>query len=546
MAIAAYDSDLTSANSGLVDEALTVTNWDESSVSAWADGGTETAEGNFYIQGTDCISAQFTKTGVGTLLNDVNQFAGTFTVDTDGAITIWAFWASPASLTTYANGGIRTVVGNTVGDFYAFLASGSDFEPNPFGGWYNYAIDPNTATADSTVGTPDDTWSIVGIAINATAQSRGNPFAVDAIRVGRCAMEVIDGQAGDYGTFVGMADFDDSSGQRYALFQVVPGGYRWQGLMSLGLAGTSVDFRDSNANIVIANTPMVAANFNKVEIRHASSNVEWTSITINAYGVNDAIAVTNSAGKLEVVDNATVTFTACTFIDMSTFIFNDGANSNVLTGCIFQRCDQITTGGATLSGCTIDDSTNASAVIVSSPANAAKISDSEFLSGGTGNGLEIGGTAANITLSGVDFTGYSTTVDADKPIFVNIATGSMTINISGGSGVTASSHVRTAGAVITVSADVSVTFDKMRDDTEVRVLLAGTNTEVAGIEDATAGTTDNRSFTWAQPATTSVDYVIHHWSGDAPFYKTIRVEDYVVPGADTTININQLINRNAS
>jgi len=232
MAVAAYDSDLTSANSGLVDEALTAGNWDESSVAAWADGGTETAEGNFYIQGTDCISAQFTKTGVGTLLNDINQFAGTFTVDTDGAILIWAFWASPASLATYANGGIRTIIGDTLGDFYAFKASGSDFEPNPFGGWYCYAVAPDTATADSTVGTPDNTWAIAGIAINATAQSRGNPFAVDAIRVGRCAMEVTEGQAGDYGTFTGMASFDDSSGQRYGLFQAVSGGYRWQGLMS--------------------------------------------------------------------------------------------------------------------------------------------------------------------------------------------------------------------------------------------------------------------------------------------------------------------------
>jgi len=450
MAVAAYDSDLTSANSGLVDEALTAGNWDESSVAAWADGGTETAEGNFYIQGTDCISAQFTKTGVGTLLNDVNQFAGAFTVDTDGAILIWAFWASPASLTTYATGGIRTVVGNTVGDFYAYKGSGSDFEPNPFGGWYCYAVDPNTATADTTVGTPDDTWSIAGIAINATAQSRGNPFAVDAVRVGRCTLEVTNGQAGDYGTFVGMASFDTSTDERYGLFQTVPGGYRWQGLMSLGLAGTAVDFRDSNANIVVANTPMVAANFNKIEIHNTSSNVEWSSITINSYGVNDLIATTTSAGNFEVVDNATVAFDACTFIDMNTFIFNDGTNSNDITDSTFQRCGLITTGAATFTGCKFDDSSNATSVVVASPADATKITNSEFVSGGTGNGLEITGTATNITLTGLDFTGYSASVDADKAIYVNIASGSVELNISGGSGVTVASDVRTAGATVTV------------------------------------------------------------------------------------------------
>jgi len=547
MAVAAYDSDLTAANSGLVDEALTAGNWDESSVSAWADGGTETAEANFYIQGTDCISAQFTKTGVGTLINDVNQFAGAFTVDTDGAILIWGFWASPASLATYANGGIRTIVGNTLGDFYAFKASGSDFEPNPFGGWYNYAVDPNTATADTTVGTPDDTWSHVGIAINATAQSRGNPFAVDSIRVGRCTMEVTEGQAGDYGTFIGMASFDDSSGQRFGVFQSVIGGYRWQGLMSLGLTGTLVDFRDSNANIVVANTPSVAAGFNKIEIHNTSSNVEWTSININAYGVNDIIAATNSRGNFEVVDNATLLFNTCSFTDMGTFIFNDGTNSNVINGTTFRRCDKLTTGGATIDGCIIDSSFNATiAVTTASPSDAAKISNTEFISTGTGNGLEITGTAANITLSGLDFTGYSPTVDADKAIYVNIATGSMTINISGGSGVTASSHVRTAGAIVTVSADVTVTFTGMKDNTEVRIYKTSDDSAIAGIEEATAGTTNDRSFSWSAPATTDTYYVIHHWSGTEPFYKTIRKEGYIVPSTDTSVGINQLINRNAS
>jgi len=63
---------------------------------------------------------------------------------------------------------------------------------------------------------------------------------------------------------------------------------------------------------------------------------------------------------------------------------------------------------------------------------------------------------------------------------------------------------------------------------------------------ATAGTTDNRSFAWSAPATTDVYYVIHHWSGTAPFYQTIRKEGYIVPATDTAVGINQLVNRNAS
>ena len=91
MAIAAYDSDLTSANSGLLTAASAEANWDESSDGAWDDGGTPADEVTYYIQGSECISAQFaiSKTGVGTILYD-NTTA--FTVDTDGAILIWGFW----------------------------------------------------------------------------------------------------------------------------------------------------------------------------------------------------------------------------------------------------------------------------------------------------------------------------------------------------------------------------------------------------------------------------------------------------------------------
>lgn len=545
MAIAAYDSDLTSANGGELTIASTVGNWDESSDGAWDDAGTMVAETNFYIQGSECISAQFTKTGVGTI---INIQGASFTVDTDGAILIWSFWASPSSLTTYAAGGIRTLVGNTLGDFYAYKASGSDFEPNPIGGWANYAIDPASATIDTTVGSPTGTWTHVGMAINATAQSRGNPHAVDAIRVGRCSLEVTAGDATAYGTFTGMSDFDTSTDQRYALFQKVFGGYKWQGLMSIGLTGPSVDFRSSNANIFVANAPQVSSNFNKIEIRNTSSNVEWTSISISAQdGVDNLIAATASRGNFEVVDNATVALTSCTFTDMGTFIFNDGANSNTIDKTTFRRCDKLTTGGATITNSVIDSSFNTTvAVTTASPTEAAKISDTTFSSDGSGNGLEITGTAANITLTGIDFESYSLTVDADKAIYVNIATGSMTININGGSGVTADSHVRTAGATVTISADVTITFSGMKDNSEVRIYRVSDGTEVDGIENATAGTTDNRTFTWSAPAALAVNYVIHNWDGATPYYQTLRKNNYSVPASNTTIEIAQLIDRNAT
>ena len=610
MAIATYSTDLTD-----MDLAASATGWAEATASGWtsvfAITGGETDD---YIQDTTCNSTTV-KTGVGALL--YNNGAG-ITLGQDDAVLVWAKWDVYPSLDTEVNGGIRTVMGSALNAFYGFKHLGSD--SYIYDGWINLATgDPadTDITADYTVGSPTTTKQYHGWAFNAiSVPSKGNPYKVDAIRYGRCEIACINGDVTAYGTFPDMAqenDYNDGTNgyNRWGLFrEVTANNYLWKGLMSLGNA-TVVDFRDSNATISVDNTKHVTPAFNRIEINNAGSRVDWTGVTIAALG-------SVSRGDLEVIDDADVNFEACSFSDMGTFGF---LGSSTINGTTFRRCNLITTGGGLFDACSFDSSNDtAKAVIVSSPANAAKITGSEFVSTGSGNGLEMGGTAANITLNDLDFTGYSTTIDADKAIFVNIATGSMTINISGGSGVTADSHVRTAGCIVTVSADVSITFDKMRDDTEVRIYenttvtntdisftspstissagsefgvfsvgdeitisdsdnndssykiltqsastltttaanitteSAGANisikktnqVEIDGIEDATAGTADNRSFTWASPAATVVDYVIHHWSGAAPFYQTIRVNGYVVPSANTTININQLVNRNAS
>lgn len=543
MAVAAYDSDLTSTNGGEIAVGNTSTDggtWSESSDAAWDDAGSPGDETDFYINYANCISAQYTKTGVGTIIYD---HTADVTVDTNGAVIIWAFWASPPSLSTYANGGIRILAGEDAGNFYSWDCSGSDFEPNPLGGWYPYALDPSIGSPDDTVGTISLPGSSFGIAVSATAQARGYPFAVNAIRVGRCSLEVTNGQAGSYGTFAGMNSFDTSTNVRYGLFQNIYGSYRWQGLMSLGTSTTSVDFRDGNVSISVANTPNVSSNFNLIEINNSSSNVEWSNVVMSSPGVNNSIAATASRGNFNVVDNATVTLDGCSFTDMGTFTFNAGTNDNTINTSTFRRCNLITTGGADFDGCTFDDTNDSTrAVTTSSPANAAKITNSTFISGGTGHGLEITGTAADITLSGIDFSGYDTAnpgTAANKAIYVNIATGSMTINISGGSGVTQDYHVRTAGATVTVSADTTVTFTGMKDNTEVRIYKTSDDSVIGGIENATAGTTDNRSFSWSAAAATDVYYHIINTT-----HEQISVYGYIVPSTDSSIPIAQKHDRN--
>ncbi len=144
---------------------------------------------------------------------------------------------------------------------------------------------------------------------------------------------------------------------------------------------------------------------------------------------------------------ATLDFSGATVVNATVTL----RSTSDLDGVNFIDCPSLTQNSATLSNCSFDNSKVTSA----SPADAALITDSAFISAGTGHAIEISGTAANITLDGLQFTGYAGTNGStgNEAIYVNIGSGSMTIAIGGG-GSTPS--IRTAGATVTVVNAVTV------------------------------------------------------------------------------------------
>jgi hypothetical protein len=137
-----------------------------------------------------------------------------------------------------------------------------------------------------------------------------------------------------------------------------------------------------------------------------------------------------------------------TFIGMTTTL----RPVTTYSGEVFTNCPSVTTTGSTISGSTFTNSP----ISVSSPANAALISSSTIAKNtGTAHGITITGTAADITLTGLTFTGFASSNGStgNEAIYVNIASGTMTINISGGT----TPSIRTAGATVTVQNAVSVT-----------------------------------------------------------------------------------------
>lgn len=194
----------------------------------------------------------------------------------------------------------------------------------------------------------------------------------------------------------------------------------------------------------------------------------------------------------------------------------------------FSSCPSFALNGATITeGVFVDTKVSAD-----SPGDAEKISNSSFeKTAGTQHGLEIGGTAADLTLTDITWTGYAASNGStgNEAIFFNIGSGTINLTISGGT----VPSVRTAGATINVIAGVTLTLTGLLAGSEVRIYAAGTQTELTGIE--SSGTTFAYTYTFASQ---SVDIVVFALSR-----LPIRLTNFALPATDADLPIQQQIDR---
>jgi hypothetical protein len=433
-----YTTDLTPINNG---ESGT---WVE--MTGWANGGTpQVNTTEWYIQGGGCVTATMNNK---TLIQSI-AFDNTsnITFSTDDCFFMWQVCLASNVPNTFANGGIRAVVGSQQGNFNAWKTGGSDYSPNPYGGWKNVAVDP-TYTADYTVGSPESgNYRFFGSGLLPTAAvQKGEMHCVDILTYGRGDLLVEYGDAGNgYATFSGMAANNDNSSNRWGLFQEIDGGYLWKGLMSIGTSTNAVDFRDSNVNIFIDDTPRTYANFNTIDITNASSNVEWTGVNITTLNPSGL-----SIGRLTMTDDASVTIDTCTFTDMGTFVFD--ANATIVD-TTFRRCGQVTQAGADIDDCILDESDAAVSILCDNPNN---IDNCAFVSDGSNHGLELTTACAgnSYTLTGCTWANYAS-VDGDtgNECIYNNSAGAVTLSV----GTAAVPTIRNGGgASTTVNSSVTL------------------------------------------------------------------------------------------
>lgn len=499
--------------------------------------GNPGASGEQFIQGTDCY-AQNTGKASGLEISCVYDHGSNVTFATDEVVFAWLFYFAGTNLETYANSGWRFGIGSSTSAWDWFRVGGSDYSSHKYGGWFNFAVDP-TATESGTIGGGNGgNYRYFGnVPFTLNEVTKGDPLAVDAIRVGRGTLSI----TGTGGTFSELGDYNDYNAggtppgttstvidggfHVLGLFQPQGGTYLWKGLLSFGTSADSCSFDDANETIIIDDCPHTYPSFNKIEVRNVDSIVKWDNITILSIQTT-----TNGRGDFQMVENAEVTQSNCVFTDMGTFLYSSNATMDTTT---WRRCDIVYQSGSTITGCTFD-STNASVAV--SGSNPSLVTNTTFISNGSSHAYEIDTTGTyNWTNNIVE--GYETANGSTgNEVIYNTSGGAVTINKSGGAGTV--SYRNLGASTTTVNDTVNVTLTGMQENTEVRVLAFGTNTELAGIENATAGTSGSREFTFSLNASTATTIKVH-----AVSWEHISI-DYTVPTTAASIPIQQRFDRN--
>lgn len=387
MAAATYGNDLNTYGS-----VTSTTGWAEATSMTDTDGSGE-VDSDLAIYGTQCYSESQRKSGLGSLV-----YTGTAPTWTSGWVyLIWHKFFAPNSLGTETAGGVRVLIGSTSANYYGHYVDGSD--TYPYGGWVNYAVDPEFTPRDQTQGSPSGTWNTLGCGWNVlNGISKGNSMTLDIMRYGRGESQFSNGDlANGYATFAGFAALNDNpTTGRWGLIQSVGGGFLYKGLMSLGLSATAVDFRDANTQVTIDNTKKVTSSFNRIEINNAGSRVDFNSVAFVSLS-------TVSKGEFEVINNADVNIDSSSFTDMSTFIFQSNSTLNITT---FRRCGQVTQGSSIIDVGTFASSTAAVSLLCN---NLTNVTNTSFESAGTGHAIELTSAHAgsSYNMDNITFDNYA-------------------------------------------------------------------------------------------------------------------------------------------
>jgi hypothetical protein len=449
-----------------------------------------------------------------------------------------------------AGSGCRVEIGSDATNHDNYVIAGSDATKSvyetypPQGGYILCSINPEVSDwHEGTDGSP--VLSAVahfsfGALFNVGAAKSENQ-AFDAIDVGRGLIL----RGGDGGSTDGIfSDFvsadQTNTTNRWGVVSTKSGAISSCGKLTIGDSTTLTEFTDDGGDLVIFPDGYHGPGDLGVKVNIDTSSVAaFTTSQLIGRGVEDPSDTRPDFIVSGVSGTVTLTGTVI-----------DNFRNVTFTSAVTVSASDIECSLLTQSSCLITDSTIIRTVATANIAclqdplfgTSTFLNNTDFVQAGTGHAIEVLATA---TLTNIGFQGYGGTPGTNSAAATG-ATDAAILNDTGShvvltivAGGDTPSVRNGAGAVTTIVAAVNVTFTGMKDGTEVRIYDAGTGAEIDGIEEATDGSPDNRSFTWSDQAGNEVNYVIHNVTQE-----TIRVEGFPVPSIDTSIPIQQRIDRN--
>lgn len=596
MAAAAYSTDLILINAADgTDGANAGGGWSETS--GHAVGAAPIFDGDVFIQGTTSVSKQTGNNATGVEGGHVYSHTSNIRADanwTDGTSVVMMWWNMllPAALESFTftgvpdgesvsvTGGMFLGIGSAEASQNYFNVGGNDKYAGPYGGWKCAAIDPINATVGYVDGNPGTDYDQFSILPNLRQSiRRGQTMALDAIRwAPRGKITIAGGTGSDSAaTLTELSQYNDQnvatnsnskftapSGQsdgyfRLGLFQEQEGFFLWKG--QLELTGTLVD---KNKTIILEDNPTVYDGFTKLTVT-GNGSVNLTNCTF----INGEEG-SNGQGDFDFSSESSSNIEGCTFLNTRDFSLEltigaaPTVKNNSMVGL---RQFVLNESNATITGNTFTNFTASSIMLINnlSRFNNSTITGNTFNSDASNHAVEVTAGTGSITWDNtlVGYVGGTTaspvtpTSTGNEAIYIRATTG--TVNIAVAAGATVPS-IRSDGATVNVTApDINFELTNLKDRTEVRLVNASTNAEIAGVEDViggvgtginngggtvtVSGTTDDNTFNYAYQysADTDIFAAILSSSTYEVIYLNSTLED-----SDKSIPVQQQTDRNSN
>lgn len=494
-------------------------------------GASPTVETDYYYQGAACISIQ-----VKTSQYELYYTSASTSMSANSKV--WLAKVIQTNKNAIDGAGLLLRIGSGTGAYYEYSIYNSNTYPT-LGGFAIIPVNPNIAQwRSSTTGSPNLAATTYFSLLSDSA------FTAKAPNLGMDAVDIMDSGTGltltrgdgadANGSFSDFVSTDEANtSNRWGIVQTRDGIIYVNGKLKIGNSSVNTEFTDSNRVIVFPDH-RVSNNFCGVDFNLSNTGDVYaiSSCTFNGRGAlytsddtRPFYTVTGTAGTLNL--------DSCTFNTFGVISFTSSCTVN---GGSFLNGLSIVQNSANLYGITVQSPTNGQNVGFITSDNPTKLDNLSISMGSFGGHALTLTTPGSYTLTGHSYTGYSTSNGQSNSTIYNNSGGSVTLNVVGGDVPTVRNGT---SATTTITASVNVTLTGLQDNTEVRVFNQGTTTVVDGTENATAGTTGNRSFTFSTSASTALDIRIINKQ-----YEYLFIQYTTTGDASQSIPVQQRFDRN--